>query len=83
MSKPVQQTDSSGDRCLGSFRIPTFEEGSFTHILIGDYAALIAAINLRAVLHYCDRIKWMQPLPTGRGREHITPMTRRILAQDS
>ncbi|PSN18314.1 hypothetical protein C7271_13180 [filamentous cyanobacterium CCP5] len=49
------------------------------HILLGDYAAVIEAINRMEVLRYCDRIAWINPVPTGRNGEYISVMTRRIM----
>ncbi len=75
------QTDGNDENDPGDFRLPTFEKGSFTHILLGEYAAIMAAINLMGVLGYCDRTKWMRPIPTGRPGEYISLMTRRNLPQ--
>jgi len=47
------------------------------HILLGDYSALVDAINRMATLGYCERIAWSQPLPTGRNGEFISVMTRK------
>ena len=61
-----------------SFRLPTYQPDKLCHILLGDYAALVEAINRMEVLHYCDRIAWIAPIPTGRSGEYISVMTRRI-----
>jgi hypothetical protein len=61
-----------------SFRLPTYQPDKLCHILLGDYAALIDAINRMEVLHYCERIAWIDPIPTGRSGEYISVMTRRI-----
>jgi hypothetical protein len=45
--------------------------------LIGDYGAIIDTINRLELLGYCERIAWSEPLPTGRGGEYISVMTRR------
>jgi hypothetical protein len=61
-----------------SFTLPTYQRDRLTHILLGDYAALIDAINRMSVLGYCDRIAWIDPIPTGRNGEYISVMTRRL-----
>ena len=61
-----------------SFRLPTYQPDKLCHILLGDYAALVEAINRMAILGYCDRIGWIDPIPTGRSGEYISVMTRRI-----
>jgi hypothetical protein len=67
-----------------SFRLPTYQPDKLCHILLGDYAALIDAINRRSVLRYCA---WVDLIPTGlrrersaerRNGEYISVMTRRI-----
>ena len=86
-SSPFSFTEN-GDTCMYQptvgaacaspyFRLPTFDESTVRHILLGDYPALIAAINRMAVLGYCDRIAWSDPLPTGRHGEYISVMTRK------
>ncbi len=70
---------STGEHNLPpSFRLPTYQPDKLCHILLGDYAALIDAINRMEVLHYCERIAWIDPIPTGRSGEYISVMTRRI-----
>ena len=59
--------------------LPAYKAEAVRHILLGDYAALIEAINRMAVLGYCDRIAWTEPLPTGRNGEYISVMSRRQL----
>ncbi|PSR16627.1 hypothetical protein C8255_16875 [filamentous cyanobacterium CCP3] len=61
-----------------SFRLPTYQPDRLCHILLGDYNALVEAINRMEVLHYCDRVGWIDPIPTGRSGEYISVMTRRI-----
>jgi hypothetical protein len=61
-----------------SFALPTYHPDRLTHILLGDYAAVVGAINQMDVLHYCDRVAWIAPVPTGRNGEYISVMTRRI-----
>ncbi|HEY9888183.1 MAG TPA: hypothetical protein V6D02_07260 [Candidatus Obscuribacterales bacterium] len=60
-----------------SFSLPSFNQEAVRHILLGDYSALIDAINRMAVLGYCERLAWSEPLPTGRGGEFISVMTRK------
>jgi len=43
--------------------------------LLGDYGAIIDAMNRMALLGYCDRLAWSEPLPTGRNGEYISVMT--------
>jgi len=59
------------------FNLPTFNQESVRHILLGDYSALVDAIHRMAILGYCERIAWSQPLPTGRNGEYISVMTRK------
>ncbi len=47
-----------------SFKLPTYHRDRLYHILLGDYAALVDAINRMAVAGYCDRVSWMTPVPT-------------------
>lgn len=73
----------SGQRALpASFALPTYRPDRLTHILLGDYAAVMEAINRMEVLRYCDRVAWIEPIPTGRSGEFISVMTRRIVATD-
>ena len=66
-----------------SFALPTYRPDRLTHILLGDYAAVVEAINRMEVVRYCDRVAWIEPIPTGRSGEYISVMTRRILATDA
>jgi hypothetical protein len=59
------------------FNLPSFNQDAVRHLLIGDYGAIIDTINRLALLGYCERIAWSEPLPTGRGGEYISVMTRR------
>ena len=61
-----------------TFTLPTYQPDRLTHILLGDYAAIIDAINRMEVLRYCARVAWIDPVPTGRSGEYISVMTRRI-----
>jgi predicted membrane chloride channel (bestrophin family) len=38
------------------FTFPTYRQETLRHILLGDYAALMEAINQMAALGHCDRI---------------------------
>ena len=60
-----------------SFSLPSFNQEAVRHILLGDYSALIDAIKRMAALGYCDTQAWSEPLPTGRGGEFISVMTRK------
>jgi hypothetical protein len=71
------QASSGGASASPNFNLPTFNSEAVRHILLGDYGALIEAINRMAVLGYCERIAWSEPLPTGRNGEFISVMTRR------
>ncbi|HEY9888635.1 MAG TPA: hypothetical protein V6D02_09565 [Candidatus Obscuribacterales bacterium] len=59
------------------FSLPSFNQEAVRHILLGDYSALIDAIKRMAALGYCDTQAWSEPLPTGRGGEFISVMTRK------
>ncbi|MGB3138757.1 MAG: hypothetical protein WBG38_12925 [Nodosilinea sp.] len=73
----------SGQRALpASFALPTYRPDRLTHILLGDYAAVIEAINRMEVLRYCDRVAWIEPIPTGRSGEFISVMTRRLVTPE-
>ncbi len=61
-----------------TFTLPTYHPDRFTHILLGDCAAIVGAINQMDVLRYCDRVAWFDPVPTGRSGEYISVMTRRL-----
>ncbi len=61
-----------------TFSLPTYHPDRLTHILLGDYAAVVRAINQMDVLRYCGRVAWIDPIPTGRSGEYISVMTRRI-----
>jgi hypothetical protein len=37
-----------------NFKLPTYHRDRLYHILLGDYAALMDAINRMAVCGYCD-----------------------------
>jgi hypothetical protein len=71
------QASSGGASASPQFNLPSLNSEAVRHILLGDYGALIEAINRMAVLGYCERIAWSEPLPTGRNGEFISVMTRR------
>jgi hypothetical protein len=71
------QASSSGDLPPASFALPTYRQETLRHILLGDYAALMEAINHMVSLGYCDKIAWSDPIPTGRSGEYLSIMTRR------
>jgi hypothetical protein len=73
-----QQQASSGEPPSSpSFSLPSFNQETVRHILLGEYSALIAAMNRMAVLGYCESLAWSEPLPTGRHGEYISVMTRK------
>ncbi|MGF1523419.1 MAG: hypothetical protein ACFBSF_13980 [Leptolyngbyaceae cyanobacterium] len=79
------QSSGGGGNPSPGFNLPSFNQEAIRHILLGDYNALIEAINRMAVLGYCVgaagpkglRIAWSEPLPTGRNGEFISVMTRK------
>ena len=71
-----QPTPGAADT-VPMFGMPTLNPEAVRHILLGDYNALIEAINRMAVLGYCERLAWSEPLPTGRNGEFISVMTRK------
>jgi len=65
--QPVMCEPTTGAaQAAPQFNLPTFNQESVRHILLGDYSALVDAIHRMAILGYCERIAWSQPLPTGR-----------------
>jgi len=62
---------------LPALTYPPFNQKAVRHILLGDYGALIDAMNRMALLGYCERLAWSEPLPTGRNGEYISVMTRK------
>jgi hypothetical protein len=76
--QPVMCEPTTGAaQAAPQFNLPTFNQECVRHILLGDYSALVDAINRMATLGYCERIAWSQPLPTGRNGEFISVMTRK------
>ena len=71
------QPPSGAASAAPQFNLPSLNQEAVRHILLGDYGALIDTINRLALLGYCERIAWSEPLPTGRSGEYISVMTRR------
>ncbi|MGB3310207.1 MAG: hypothetical protein WBG32_24450 [Nodosilinea sp.] len=79
------QASNQGDISPVPFALPSYRQETLRHILLGDYAALMDAINHLVLLGYCvggacpegDRIAWSNPMPTGRSGEYLSIMTRR------
>jgi hypothetical protein len=65
------------------FKPPTYKPDRLCHVLLGDYAAVVEAINCMEVLRYCDRVAWIEPIPTGRNGEYISVMSRRVTPAES
>ncbi|MGB3494986.1 MAG: hypothetical protein WBA57_19810 [Elainellaceae cyanobacterium] len=72
-----QPSSTGADQSAPQFNLPTFNQEVVRHILLGDYSAVIEEINRMAVLGYCERIAWSEPIPTGRNGEFICVMTRK------
>ena len=72
-----QPASSGAAQSAPQFNLPTFNQEVVRHILLGEYSAVIEAINRMAVLGYCERIAWSDPIPTGRNGEFISVMTRK------
>ena len=71
--------NTAGDNTVPTtFNLPTYHPDRLCQILIGDYGAVIDAINQMEVKGYSDRIAWTTPIPTGRHGEYISVMSRRI-----
>jgi len=71
------QSSDGGGNAPASFNLPSFNQETVRHLLIGDYGAIIDAMNRMALLGYCERLAWSEPLPTGRTGEYISVMTRK------
>ena len=71
------QSSGGGGNAPANFNLPSFNQEAVRHLLVGDYGAIIDTINRLALLGYCERIAWSEPLPTGRSGEYISVMTRR------
>jgi len=71
------QSSGGGGHVPANFNLPSFNQESVRHLLIGDYGAIADTITRLERLGYCDRLAWSEPLPTGRNGEYISVMTRR------
>ncbi|MBD2258353.1 hypothetical protein [Pseudanabaena sp. FACHB-2040] len=67
-----------GENSSSNFRLPSYHPDRLCHILLGDYSAVVRAINRMEVLGYCDRTAWIDPVATGRNGEYISVMSRRL-----
>ena len=72
------KSPTGSDNVSTDFQLPTYQPDKLCHILLGDRATLIAAINRMEILGYCDRLAWIDPIPTGRNGEHISLMSRNV-----
>ncbi len=72
------QSSSEGASAPANFSLPAPNQETVRHILLGDYSALIAAINRMATLGYCDRVAWSKPIPTGRTGEVMAILTKQV-----
>lgn len=72
------QSPTGDGNVSANFHLPSYQPEKLCHILLGDYAALMAAIHRMEQLGYCDRLAWIEPIPTGRNGEYISLMSRRI-----
>ena len=50
------QSSSGGGNAPASFNLPSFNQEAVRHILLGDYGAIIDAMNRMALLGYCERL---------------------------
>ena len=73
----MSQSTSGESNLPTDLNLPSYKQEVVRHILLGDRPALIEAINRMALLGYCERIAWTDPLPTGRHGEYISVMTRK------
>lgn len=67
-----------GEHGSSQFRLPSYRPDQLCHILLGDYSAVVGAINRMEVLGYCDRSLWIKPIATGRNGEYISVMSRKL-----
>ena len=75
------QSPTGGDDSVSAnFQLPTYQPDKLCHILLGDRDTLLTVINRLEILGYCDRLAWIDPIPTGRNGEHISLMSRKITA---
>ncbi|HEY9877300.1 MAG TPA: hypothetical protein V6D29_02535 [Leptolyngbyaceae cyanobacterium] len=50
------------------------------HILLGDYGAILRAIQVLAACNYAEPKHWSPPMPTGRSGEYLSILTKREAA---
>jgi len=50
------QSSGGGGNAPASFNLPSFNQEAVRHILLGDYGAIIDAMNRMALLGYCERL---------------------------
>lgn len=50
------------------------------HILLGDYGAIMRAIQVLAACGYAEPKQWSPPIPTGRSGEYLSILTKREAA---
>ena len=72
------QPPTGDDAVSTNFQLPSYQPEKLCHLLLGDRTALLNAINRMEALGYCDRLAWIEPIPTGRNGEYISLMSRRI-----
>jgi hypothetical protein len=61
---PYMYQPNPGDINVSTqFKLPTYHPDRLCHILLGDYAAVVEAINRRSVLRYCQPHRLGRPHP--------------------
>ena len=73
-----QSPTGGGDSVSANFQLPNYQPDKLCHNLLGDRATLLTVIKRLEILGYCDRLAWIDPIPTGRNSEHISLMSRKI-----
>ena len=76
------QSPPGDDNVSAYFQLPTYKTDKLCHILLGDRDAILTAINRMELLGYCDRLAWIDPIPTGRDGEHISLMSRKMTSSE-
>ncbi|HEY9877982.1 MAG TPA: hypothetical protein V6D29_05975 [Leptolyngbyaceae cyanobacterium] len=59
---------------------PAPNQETLRHILLGDYGAIMRAIQVLAICRYAEPKHWSQPIPTGRSGEYLSILTKREAA---
>ncbi|HEY9738664.1 MAG TPA: hypothetical protein V6D06_20365 [Trichocoleus sp.] len=59
---------------------PSPNQEILRHILLGDYGAILRAIQVLAAYGYADPNHWSPPIPTGRSGEYLSILTKREAA---